>query len=97
MLSRFARITPRKYSIANGRHRCLSASLEGYGEHVFRGEVAESYLRKHGLRKEVLETPEWVTDGSADKVRIAMFLTVFGLFVVPNFKFSVAVGGRCCA
>eukprot|EP01032_Pedospumella_encystans_P017129 gene17129-19528_t len=72
MLSRLNRITPRKYSIANGRHRCLSASLEGYGEHVFKGEVAESYLRKHGLRKEVLETPEWVTDGSADKVAAAV-------------------------
>lgn len=53
--------------------RAFSASLDGYGQHLFKGAVAGPYLEKHGLAKDVLETPDWAKDmGKADKVASAV-------------------------
>ncbi|CAK0848434.1 unnamed protein product [Prorocentrum cordatum] len=38
------------------------ASAEGFGDSVFRGAVAEPYLRKHGLSLETLADPSWCKD-----------------------------------
>lgn len=52
--------------------RTFSVSLEGYGDHVFRGAVAEPYLKKAGTSLSVLESGSWTTDGSADKIASAV-------------------------
>jgi glutamine synthetase len=52
----------------------MAVSLDGYGDHLFRGAVAEPYLKKHGLSAAVLSTPSWTTDGKADKVSACDFL-----------------------
>jgi len=52
--------------------RGLAASLAGYGQHLFKGEVAAPYLEKQGLSKSTLENPSWTTDGSVDKVAAAV-------------------------
>ena len=75
MLSRFARI-PRKNLACFAKARSMSASLEGYGDHVFKGAVAAPFLRDQGLDPTVLEGTKWVTDGSADKVRPPSFVAV---------------------
>lgn len=49
-------------------NRSFSASLDGYGQHLFKGAVAGPYLEKHGLAKNALENPSWTTNGDADKV-----------------------------
>lgn len=43
-------------------------SLEGFGDHVFRGAIAAPYLKKHGLAPDALATPDWATDGRAERV-----------------------------
>lgn len=43
-------------------------SLEGYGNHVFKGDVAAPYLTKAGLSADALDTPHWTSNGNADKV-----------------------------
>lgn len=48
------------------------ATLDGYGQHVFKGAVAAPYLTKHGLSKDTLDGSSWTTDGSADKVAAAV-------------------------
>lgn len=50
----------------------MSASLEGYGNHVFRGAVAKPYLEKAGTSVQALKSGSWTTDGSADKVAAAV-------------------------
>lgn len=50
-----------------------AVSLEGFGEHVFRGNVAAPYLKKHGLALDTLQHPEWTTDGRAEQVRPSPF------------------------
>jgi len=50
------------------RSRRMATSLEGYGNHVFRGSVAAPYLQKHGLPADILDTKTWTTDGNADKM-----------------------------
>ena len=52
--------------------RGMAVSLEGYGQHVFKGAVAAPYLEKVGLPKNTLETTKWTTDGSVDKVAAAV-------------------------
>ena len=52
--------------------RPMSASLEGYGNHVFRGAVAKPYLEKAGTSVQALKSGSWTTDGSADKVAAAV-------------------------
>jgi glutamine synthetase len=49
-----------------------SASLKGYGDHLFKGSVAAPYLRSNGLMESTLESHKWTTDGSADKVAAAV-------------------------
>ena len=66
MLSRIALI-PRKNLARLAKTRSI-ASLEGFGDHVFKGAVAAPFLRAQGLDPTVLEWTKWVTDGSADKV-----------------------------
>lgn len=46
--------------------------LKNYGQNVFRGAIAAPYLKKQGLKENVLDTPAWTTDGSADKVAAAV-------------------------
>ena len=48
-----------------GKKRVL---LDGYGDHVFYGEIAAPYLKEQGLGESILESATWTTDGSADKV-----------------------------
>jgi glutamine synthetase len=52
--------------------RSFSASLDGYGQHLFKGAVAGPYLEKHGLAKNALENSSWTTNGDADKVASAV-------------------------
>lgn len=40
----------------------LPASADGFGENVFRGAVAERYLKDHGLSLETLSDPSWCQD-----------------------------------
>lgn len=72
MLSRFACI-PRKTFARFTKPRSMSASLEGFGDHVFKGAVAAPFLREQGLDVSVLDGAKWVTDGSADKVCTVYF------------------------
>ena len=52
----------------NGR-----ASLEGMGQHLFKGAVAAPYLSKQGISTDVIETGSWVHDAAAaDKVAAAV-------------------------
>jgi hypothetical protein len=44
------------------------ASLEGFGEALFKGAIAVPYLKKQGLSENVLETSAWTQNGLADKV-----------------------------
>lgn len=44
-------------------------TIDHYGKHVFRGDIAAPYLTKQGLAANALENFSWTTDGSADKVR----------------------------
>jgi hypothetical protein len=46
------------------------STQEGYGNHVFYGEMASPYLKAQGLCENVLESSGWTSDGSADKVSI---------------------------
>lgn len=49
------------------------ASLEGFGNHLFKGAVADRYLGKQGLPSGTIEAGEWVRDaGAADKVAQAV-------------------------
>ena len=52
--------------------RCFAASLEGFGDHLFKGSVAAPYLAKHGLSKDTIEIGKWPSDGTADKVAAAV-------------------------
>lgn len=52
--------------------RRFSASLEGYGQHLFKGAVAAPYLKKAGLPEDTLEGSSWTTNGQADKVASAV-------------------------
>lgn len=68
MLSRFARIPLKNLASRAKASRSMSASLVGYGDHVFKGAVAAPFLKDQGLDPNVLEGGKWITDGSADKV-----------------------------
>ena len=74
MLSKFARTSARsvRTSFNAGAKtmavRNMSATLDGYGDHLFKGAVAAPYLTKHGLAANALDTHAWTTDGSKDKV-----------------------------
>ena len=69
-----------KYNLDSSVHSVRSvmslnnppATLEGYGENVFRGAIAAPYLMNHGLHPDVLETPAWCVNGNADKVAAAV-------------------------
>eukprot|EP00667_Euglena_gracilis_P003516 EG_transcript_3524 len=43
-----------------------------FGQHVFKGAVADKYLKKQGLSASVLDSPSWTSDGSANKVAAAV-------------------------
>ena len=47
------------------------SSGEGFGEHCFKGVVAEPYLQKHGLTAATLDDPSW-TKRDHDKVALAV-------------------------
>lgn len=69
MLARISRLSK---SLATFPKRHLSASTEGFGDHLFKGVVAESYLKKHGLPTNTLESHAWTQNGNADKVAAAV-------------------------
>eukprot|EP01033_Poteriospumella_lacustris_P005872 gene5871-4219_t len=69
MLARISRLSK---SLATFPKRHLSASTEGFGDHLFKGVVAESYLKKHGLPANTLESHAWTQNGNADKVAAAV-------------------------
>jgi hypothetical protein len=48
----------------------FAASLEGFGQNLFKGAVAAPYLKAQGLSPDILESHAWTTDGNAEKVRI---------------------------
>ena len=49
--------------------RSISSLLEGYGDNVFKGAVADSYLSKQGLPAGILNSSEWMTNSEqCDKV-----------------------------
>eukprot|EP00629_Pelagomonadales_sp_RCC1024_P008252 CAMPEP_0119276054 /NCGR_PEP_ID=MMETSP1329-20130426/14769_1 /TAXON_ID=114041 /ORGANISM="Genus nov. species nov., Strain RCC1024" /LENGTH=701 /DNA_ID=CAMNT_0007276475 /DNA_START=32 /DNA_END=2137 /DNA_ORIENTATION=+ len=53
--------------------RSVSGLLEGYGDHVFKGAVAEPYLAKQGLSAATLKSADWTKDAAtADKVAAAV-------------------------
>jgi glutamine synthetase len=47
----------------------FAASLEGFGQNLFKGAVAAPYLKAQGLSTDILESHAWTTDGNAEKVR----------------------------
>ena len=59
---------------AAGAPRALSAaSLDGFGDHVFKGAVAEHFLTKQGLAPGTLDSPEWTKHpATADMVAAAV-------------------------
>lgn len=61
-----SRITRRALS-SNG-----AVSLTGYGDHLFKGAVADKYLKTQGLSAATLDSAAWTTDGKADKVAAAV-------------------------
>jgi len=67
IVSRMSRVTPRPALI-----RSFTASLDGYGGHLFKGAVAGPYLKKAGLPENTLESKDWTTNGDADKVAAAV-------------------------
>ena len=44
------------------------ATLEGLGNHVFKGAIAAPYLARQGLPPNTLESSDWAKDARADKV-----------------------------
>jgi len=63
MFRQLSRVTARRH---------FSASLEGYGQHLFKGAVAAPYLKKAGLPEDTLEGSAWTSNGQADKVAAAV-------------------------
>ncbi len=47
----------------------MSIQIDHYGKHLFRGATAAPYLTKYGLATNVLDSPNWTTNGQADQVR----------------------------
>lgn len=48
--------------------RNFSASLQGFGDNLFRGAIAAPYLEKQGLPADTLDKGTWAVDGNAEKV-----------------------------
>jgi len=47
--------------------------LKGYGNHLFKGAVADKYLKKHGLPAGTIDAATWIHDvATADKVATAV-------------------------
>lgn len=53
------------------------ATLEGYGDHVFTGEIAAPYLKSQGLSEDALESSAWTSDGRANKVKNYLMYALF--------------------
>ena len=68
---RLARIVRKPRSFSTGSFSSTTASLEGFGDHVFKGAVAAPFLTAQGLSADALNGNKWTTDGSADKVLLA--------------------------
>jgi hypothetical protein len=68
-----------------------AVSLEGYGDHLFKGAVATPYLEKQGLSATTLENGKWATDGNADKVSFSTLALSNSIFKIYFFLL-----GRCC-
>lgn len=72
MLKQISRVGSGMLKKCGPQSRRMSASLEGYGQHLFKGAVAAPYLEKAGLPKNALDSPAWTTNGQADKVASAV-------------------------
>mmetsp|Transcript_10001 Transcript_10001/g.35252 ORF Transcript_10001/g.35252 Transcript_10001/m.35252 type:complete len:706 (+) Transcript_10001:63-2180(+) len=81
--------------------RRVSQLLDGYGDHVFKGAVAEAYLMKQGLPAATMACSGWTRDSSvADKVAAAVLewatendATVFAHWFQPLGASGVRHGG----
>lgn len=66
MLSRIFRLPRSSLGVFASKR---SVSTAGFGDHLFKGAVAEPYLKKHGLAPNTLESPTWTQRSStADQV-----------------------------
>jgi glutamine synthetase len=55
------------------RARSFMSSIDDYGQHLFKGEVADKYLAKQGLPAGLLDDPSWTTSpATADSVAKAI-------------------------
>jgi len=55
------------------RARTFMSSIDDYGQHLFKGEVADKYLAKQGLPAGLLDDPSWTTSpATADSVAKAI-------------------------
>lgn len=76
MLSKYSRsVFSKRVSSITGVSKLFASTLDGYGDHLFKGSVAAPYLKKQGLSATHLDSHKWTTDGSADKVGCAILLT----------------------
>lgn len=66
MLNTAARSLARNVSRFGASSRLFAslAAYEDYGKHVFKGTVADSYLKKHGANADVLKDPSWTVNHS---------------------------------
>lgn len=59
-------------------------STSHYGKHLFKGEVAKPYLLSQGLPPDTLESPDWATNGNADKVCLLSSTYFFEVLMAQN-------------
>eukprot|EP01038_Epipyxis_sp_PR26KG_P006842 gene6842-9366_t len=73
MLSKYSRnVFSNKVNSISRVSKLFASTLDGYGDHLFKGSVAAPYLKKQGLNANHLDSHKWTTDGSADKVAAAV-------------------------
>lgn len=51
-------------------------NTESYGLYLFKGVVAAPYLERQGLPADTLNSPDWATNGNADKVKNNFILSI---------------------
>jgi glutamine synthetase len=71
--TRFASRTASRSQVATTAQFCDDADLDaaGFGQHVFKGDVAAKYLSKYGESAALLDTPAW-TATKSDTVASAL-------------------------
>ncbi|GMI34468.1 hypothetical protein TrCOL_g13153 [Triparma columacea] len=71
MLSGLFRSTTSKVVRSSRRAFASTEAYDHYGSHLFKGDVADKYLKAHGSSSALLDDPSW-TDHSADTVAAAV-------------------------